>query len=340
MQTLSLGFPCLYDFPVWDKIVVEREWSRKMDEKEFSHKPVLVDEVLEALGCHFFDSKTYLDCTVGLGGHTEAILNATSPHGRVIGIDRDEEVLQLARQHLSAYSGRLTLKKAAFSELLQIAKELHISHVDGILFDLGVSSYHLDHPERGFSFQKSGPLDMRMDRQQEETAADWISGHSCEELIKLIETCGEDRWARKIASAIIRYRNEKGAITRTDELEQIIWRAVPLKARYGSIHPATRTFQALRMAVNQEMEQIEAGLDAAISLLAVGGRLAVISFHSIEDRCVKQTFKKWAFLSEDVNAGYGRFAPLFKKVVIAKEEEVLENPRARSAKLRVLERVA
>lgn len=340
MQTMSLGFPCLYDFPVWDKIVVERELSRKMDEREFSHQPVLVDEVLGALGCRFFDSKTYLDCTVGLGGHTEAILNATSPHGRVIGIDRDEEALCLARQRLNAYSSRLTLRKAAFSELPEIAEELNISQVDGILFDLGVSSYHLDHPERGFSFQKSGPLDMRMDRQQEETATDWINGHSCDELINLIEVYGEDRWARKIASAIIRYRDEKGAITRTDELEQIIWRAVPLKGRYGSIHPATRTFQALRMAVNQEMEQIEAGLAAAISLLAVGGRLAVISFHSVEDRCVKQTFKKWALLSEDPHAGQGRFAPLFKKVVVAKEEAVLENPRARSAKMRVLERIA
>jgi 16S rRNA (cytosine1402-N4)-methyltransferase len=326
------------------------------------HRPVLVNEVLTALkispgatsygaqfACRSGAKKVYLDCTVGMGGHTEAILNATAPDGRVIGMDRDEEALQLAEKRLTAFSDRLVLLKGSFQEILRVTGELHLKEADGILFDLGISSFQLDQAERGFSFQRPGPLDMRMDRRQEESAADWVNRLSQAELTTMIQRYGEERWAKRIASAILRHRQEKGAIVRTEELEGIIWRATPAKSRHGRIHPATRTFQALRMTVNQEMEQLESGLETAISLLALGGRLVVISFHSLEDRLVKQTFKKWADPKREIRPASPaeepstlsrRFVNLYKKPLIAGPEEVSLNPRARSAKLRALERAA
>jgi 16S rRNA (cytosine1402-N4)-methyltransferase len=324
-------------------------FSEKVNEAGSIHRPVLVNEALAALACRPSSKKVYLDCTVGMGGHTEAILNATAPGGKVIGIDRDEEALRLAEKRLIAFSDRLVLRKSAFREMRQITDELQVKEVDGILFDLGISSFQLDEAERGFSFQRPGPLDMRMDRRQEESAADWVNRLSQAELTDLIQRYGEERWAKRIAAAVVRHRQEKGAIVRTEELEGIIWRATPANSRHGRIHPATRTFQALRMAVNQEMEQLEAGLEEAISLLALGGRLAVISFHSLEDRLVKQTFKKWAVHkkenrfaapSEEPVDSSRRFVNLYKKPIIAGPEEVSSNPRARSAKLRALERAA
>lgn len=310
--------------------------GERSEKGDFIHRPVLVREVLEALHCRPFEGKNYLDCTVGMGGHTEAILNATAPDGRVIGIDRDEEALRGTERRLHPYLERLTLRKASFKELIQIAQAFNLTEVDGILFDLGVSSVQLDHPDRGFSFQRPGPLDMRMDREQKETAADWVNRLSQVDLTEVIQKYGEERWAKRIASSIVRFRKEQGAITRTEELESIVWRATPPTERRRRIHPATRTFQALRMMVNQEMEQIEAGLEAAISLLARGGRLVVISFHSLEDRCVKQTFKKWT----QKESAPRQFVNLYKKPITAGPEEVSRNRRARSAKLRALERAA
>ena len=175
---------------------------------------------------------------------------------------------------------------------------------------------------------------MRMDRAQKETAADWINRATERDLAEIIRTYGEERWAKRIASAIVRFRSENGPITRTEELEGIIWRAFPARERHGRIHPATRTFQALRMVVNQEMAQLEAGLEAALSLLAIGGRLVVISFHSLEDRFVKQAFKKWAAQEPR------QFNTLYKKPIQPGSEEIARNPRARSAKLRAIERAA
>lgn len=314
--------------------MVEPSFSEGENEGEWAHQPVLLQEVLIALGCQPEAKKIYLDCTLGMGGHTEAILAATAPEGRVVGIDRDQEALALAEKRLRPYRDRVILRKGSFKELSEISAELNLREVDGILFDLGVSSLHLDRPERGFSFQKPGPLDMRMDQAQKETAADWINQATERDLAEIIRTYGEERWAKRIASAIVRYRSENGSITRTEELEGIIWRAFPAKERHGRIHPATRTFQALRMVVNQELAQLEAGLEAALPLLAVGGRLAVISFHSLEDRVVKRAFKKWAAQEPR------RFTNLYKKPVQAGPEEVARNPRARSAKLRALERAA
>jgi len=307
------------------------------------HQPVMLDEVLDGLNCHDrqeegVPGKIYVDCTLGLGGHTEAILKTSAPKDRIIGLDRDGLALQMATERLTSFKNRLTLHQGAFADLKKIMTALDIETVDGILFDFGISSYQLDTAERGFSFQEAGPLDMRMDSGSGETAADLINRLSERDLKRLIKTLGEERWASRIASRIVNTRTETGPITRTEELENIIWRATPAKARHGRIHPATRTFQALRMAVNHEPEQIEAGLEAAISLLACGGRLVVISFHSLEDRAVKHCFRDWEKATKYKSEH--QYINLHKKPIIASTEEIARNRRARSAKLRVLERAA
>lgn len=316
-----------------------------MSESAITHKhlPVMVDEVLDGLNCRNpqdeeAQGKIYVDCTLGLGGHTEAILKASAPKGHVIGIDRDGLVLEMAAERLKGFEGRLTLQKGTFKTLQKMMAALNHKTVDGILFDFGISSYQLDTAERGFSFQQAGPLDMRMDSESGETAADLVNRLPERELTLLIRTLGEERWASRIASRIVKVREETGQITRTEELENIIWRATPAKSRHGRIHPATRTFQALRMAVNHEMEQIEAGLETAISLLACGGRLVVISFHSLEDRAVKHCFRGWE--KETKYKSTHKYINLYKKPIIASPDEISRNRRARSAKLRVLERAA
>ena len=303
-----------------------------------SHQPVMLHEVLTALDCNADAKKCYVDCSLGLGGHAKAILDATSPSSILIGIDRDEEALQIARERISDQEGRFTSRKGSFQDLPQTLSDLDLSEVDGILFDFGISSFQLDTPERGFSFQNPGPLDMRMDRQSGVPASDLLNHLGESEIKAMIQTFGEERWAGRIASGIMRYRSEKGEILRTEELENIIWRAVPSRFRHGRTHPATRTFQALRMTVNNELEQISAGLEAAMSLLAVGGRLVVISFHSLEDRRVKQCFKTWS--KKYPEPGEKRYINLYKKPLIASPDECSQNRRARSAKLRALERAA
>ncbi len=308
------------------------------EEKTISHHPVMVNEVLAALGCEKGTLKVYMDCTVGLGGHMQAILEAGGRDISAIGIDRDEDALEMTQKRLEGSSDRLVLQKGHFREILKIIERLNYREVDGFLFDLGVSSYQLENAERGFSFRKPGPLDMRMDRGSGESAAALINRLTQTELKAVIQKYGEERWAGQIATNIVRYRSQNGEIVRTEELEQIIWAAIPKRFRYGRLHPATRTFQALRMVVNQELEQIQAGLAAAISLLALGGRIVVISFHSLEDRCVKRTFKQWSQLKEEKEGK--RFINLYKKPLRAGPVEVAQNRRARSAKLRVLERSA
>ncbi|MFQ5588533.1 MAG: 16S rRNA (cytosine(1402)-N(4))-methyltransferase RsmH [Nitrospiria bacterium] len=307
------------------------------------HQPVMVDEVLTALGCGVFpdntdSEKVYVDCTLGLGGHTAAILEATAPNGRVIGIDRDGLALKMAEKRLAEHEGRFTLRKGTFKELLTIVSDLGYTSVDGVLFDFGISSYQLDTAGRGFSFQQPGPLDMRMDSETGKTAADLVNHLPEKELARLIRVFGEERWADRIALGIVHFRTENGEIKNTEELENIIWRATPARFRHGRTHPATRTFQALRMVVNDEIEQIEAGLSAAISLLRQGGRLVVISFHSLEDRCVKHTFR--AFTKKTHAQKEQQFINLYKKPLMASPEETAVNRRARSAKLRALLRAA
>ena len=283
------------------------------------HIPVLLEEILQFLKPQ--SGGTFIDATVGAGGHASAILDRTLPAGRLLALDQDEDALELARQRLSAEGSRAVFRHANFSEIADVANEEGFLNVDGVVADLGVSSMMLDQPERGFSFQTDGPLDMRMDRSQPTTAGDIVNRMRERELADLIYNYGEERRSRPIAGAIVRMRPH---LTTLDLVRAI--EAVSGKRRHGQIHPATRTFMALRLAVNNELDNLELFLDSVIPLLAPGGRLAVISFHSLEDRIVKHRIR-----------ALGRV--LTKKVVRAGENERRDNRRARSAKLRALERI-
>ena len=284
------------------------------------HRPVLVAEVLDFLAGR--DVRLFLDATVGLGGHTRAVLD-THPEARVIGIDRDAEMLRAAQERLREYGTRVELRHAAFADLASVLDDLGVPAVDAALFDLGVSSPQLDTAERGFSFRLEGPLDMRMDRSLEGTAADLVNRLPEIELGNLIYELGDERHSRRIA-AVIAAERRREPIRTTTRLAEIVRRAV--RGR-GRIDAATRTFQALRIAVNREIEQLREGLAAAAARTKPGGRLLVLSFHSGEDRVVK------GFLRSDE-----RLRVLTKKVVRATAAEARENPRARSARLRVAER--
>jgi 16S rRNA (cytosine1402-N4)-methyltransferase len=313
------------------------------------HVPVLVDEVLSFLvppGAA--GGGTFCDATVGLGGHAAAILNASSPSGRLIGLDRDADALAEAEVALAPFAGRFTLVRSAFSRLGMVleAEGLGPGTVDGILVDLGVSSPQLDRPERGFSFRSDGPLDMRMDRGSGETAAELLARVSETELVRLLRDYGEERFAGRIARCILeaRDRGELGARApaaghspaggSTAALAAVVARAVPSQERHKN--PATRTFQALRIVVNRELEELDQVLDQAARCLRPGGRLCVISFHSLEDRIVKRRFRLWA---SDTFAG-PRFEVLTRRIVVPTDAEQERNPRARSAKLRVAERAS
>lgn len=304
------------------------------------HVPVMLDEVLSFLEPQ--SGRTFIDCTLGGGGHSLAIVERILPDGRLIGIDRDEEALHAAAERLSRYSENVILEKGNFSDLEAIAEKLDIRAVNGILFDLGVSSHQLDAGERGFSFRLDAPLDMRMDTSQRVTAEELVNSLSERHLAELIRDYGEERWAKRIAKFIV----ERRPIRTTTELTEAILAAVPSGARSETIHPATRTFQALRIAVNRELDSLQTALDSAIRLLASGGRVCVLSYHSLEDRIVKECFAK--------RAGKCACPPGFpvcacgakkeikiltKKPVTATDEEVRANPRARSAKLRVAEKI-
>lgn len=309
------------------------------------HKSVLLQEVIRALQPQ--PGGVYIDATVGAGGHATAILSASAPDGQLFGLDRDESALELAGRHLAGFGDRVHLLQANFDHLSQVAETYRIPPADGILFDLGVSSMQLERPERGFSFQVDGPLDMRLDQSQGQSAADLVNHLPEVELANLIYRYGEERYSRRIARAIVKAR----PLYRTVELAQIVARAIATPGRKTDrgraktrIHPATRTFQALRIAVNDELGALERALPQAIKLLKPGGRLAVISFHSLEDRIVKQTFKQE---SQDCICPPGQpvctcqhratIQLITKRPIIPGLSELEENPRARSAKLRVVE---
>jgi 16S rRNA (cytosine1402-N4)-methyltransferase len=274
----------------------------------------------------------YVDCTVGYCGHTKELLRASQPHGIVFGIDRDLQAIDAARQQLRSFGNRASLVKAHFMELKQILAERGISRIDGILFDLGVSSPQLDDASRGFSFRLEGPLDMRMDQSSGRTAADIVNGLDEAGLADMIYRFGEERYSRRIARAIVAARSHQ-ALTSTRQLASVIESSVPAHYRRGRIHCATRTFQALRVAVNQELDHLEPSFRDAADALAPGARLCVISFHSLEDRIVKQTFKTLASQS------CGDLEILTKRPQTPSEDERNRNPRSRSAKLRVMQRI-
>lgn len=297
------------------------------------HIPVLVDEVITFLRPRA--DGIYVDATLGEGGHAEAILRASIPSSCVIGIDRDAEVLSVARERLAVFSSRVEIVHGHAAELRQSLDTLHVSHVDGILLDLGVSAYQLETAARGFSFARPGPLDMRMDRTREPTAATLVNTLSEAELVTLIQRYGEERWARRIARALVRARR-RTPIRTTLELAALVTQVIPPAARPPHIHPATRTFQALRIAVNQELATLETTVNTAMACLRAGGRLCVIAYHSLEDRIVKQTFRAAADLEADASVS---LRVLTRKPVRASVVERQANPRARSAKLRVIERI-
>lgn len=310
-------------------------------EAEKAHKPVLPDEVLQVLRCEA--GGLFVDCTLGLGGHTEAILNF-SPTTTVIGIDRDSDALQLARERLAKFGERVRFVQSNFSRVSEVVLG-KAEEVSGILADLGVSSMQLDSEARGFSFRFDAPLDMRMSQDEGQTAAELLAETSEKELADIIYRYGEERFSRRIARRIIAKRESGEAIQRTQQLAEIVKRAVPFNPR-EKIHPATRTFQAIRIAVNNELEILERFIFDAAELLKTGGTLAVITFHSLEDRIVKHAFQRLAGrcdcpprLAKCVCGAAKTVEIVTKKPILPTEEEKRDNPRSRSAKLRACRKI-
>ena len=288
----------------------------------------------------------YVDATVGGGGHAAQVLEATSPGGQLIGIDRDPAALEAAKARLEGYGDRVLLVRGRFAQVDGLLEANGIGLVDGVLADLGVSSPQLDHPERGFSFAKEGPLDMRMDPEWPVTAAMLVNEEPVEELARIFREYGEERYAWRVAEAIVQRRRVR-SFESTRDLAGVLERVVPRQKVGARIHPATRVFQGLRIAVNDELAELEAGLEAAFSRLKVGGRLVIISFHSLEDRIVKQFLRKRALtcicppeMPICRCSKVSEVRILTPKPVEAGADEVSGNPRARSARLRAAEKRA
>jgi 16S rRNA (cytosine1402-N4)-methyltransferase len=313
-----------------------------------THVPVLLDRVL-ALVAPALDAEgpgsdsVFVDATLGLGGHTEAVLERC-PRAHVVGVDRDEHALELAGQRLAPHASRLTLVHAVYDEIPDVLEEQGIDAVDGILFDLGVSSMQLDVRERGFAYAEDAPLDMRMDGTTGQTAADVLNSYSAKELTRVLREYGEERFAAKIAAAVVRQR-EQAPFTTSARLVELLYDQIPAPARRTGGHPAKRTFQALRMEVNDELGVLRRAIPAAIDALAVGGRVVVESYHSLEDRLVKQAFA--AATKVDVPPDLP-FVPADREPSLrlvtrgaerADDDEVAANPRAASVRLRAVERI-
>jgi 16S rRNA (cytosine1402-N4)-methyltransferase len=310
---------------------------------DFRHISVLYEEVLQYLEPR--SGGVYVDGTLGGGGHARGILECSAPDGILLGFDRDQEALAAAGLRLSDYGNRVRLFHDNYSRLPDVLDQEGIESIDGMVLDVGVSSHQLDRAERGFSFQQDAPLDMRMDGSAGKTAADLVNTLSEKELEQVLWDFGEERWARRIASMIVAARNVE-PVTTTSKLVDIVKGAIP-RARWESrLHPATRTFQALRIAVNEELDSLERGLVAGIESLKKGGRIVVISFHSLEDRIVKNVFNELArgcICPKSVPRCVCGKIPVVRKLtgkpVVAGPEEIATNPRSRSAKLRAAEKL-
>lgn len=272
----------------------------------------------------------YVDATLGEGGHAEEILKRSAPHGILIGIEWDEEAIEEAKRKLEPYGRRVRIFRENFIHLQELLREEKIEEVDGILLDLGLSSLQLEKAERGFSFQKEGPLDMRMDRRTQQTATDLVNHLSVAELEKMLKEFGEERWAKRIARAIVMER-EKEPIRTTQALRKVVHQVIPKRFHSRRIDPATKTFQALRIKLNKELENLKRILDSGWQVLRKGGRFVVLSFHSLEDRMVKEAFGR---LEKE-----GRMKIVTPKPISPTLSERIENPRSRSAKLRCAERL-
>lgn len=304
------------------------------------HAPVMCAEVLNELAVR--PGGSYIDATLGDAGHAMAIMERVGAEGRLLGLDRDEEALRRARERLASWTQQCTWVQTNFRALARTADECGFSAVDGVLFDLGVRSGQLDQAERGFSFMREGPLDMRMDRRETATAAELVNEWPASELANVFRRLGDERAARRVAARIVARRREKRFETTTDLAETV---AAAVGGRRGKIHPATRVFMALRMAVNDELGAIAEGLTAALQRVRPGGRVAVLTYHSVEDRLVKQLFARHVGRWESLQAGgrvwqgaEPRARRVTRKPLTPGTEELKKNPRSRSAKLRVVER--
>lgn len=309
---------------------------------EYNHVPVMLNEVINGLRIN--PAGIYLDCTVGGGGHSFEIARRLNSEGCLVAMDRDPDAIKAGKKRLASFP-QVVFVQSAFSRLKEVLAGMGIKRIDGVLFDLGVSSYQLDNPQRGFAYTEDAPLDMRMDPSLKLSAADLVNSFAKEELASLIRTYGEERWAARIAEFIVQERKESPIVT-TARLVEVIKKAVPAGARRKGPHPAKRTFQALRIAVNSELDELEEALRQAVSVLNDKGRICVISFHSLEDRIVKDTFKELASTcicpphQPVCTCGKAREIKIItKKPVLPGREEIEKNPRARSAKLRIAEKV-
>ncbi|MFC1804971.1 16S rRNA (cytosine(1402)-N(4))-methyltransferase RsmH [Candidatus Omnitrophota bacterium] len=294
------------------------------------HEPVMNDEIKDYL--NLAPGKIIVDATIGTAGHSLSILEKISPGGKLVGIDRDEESLAVARERLKGFKGTCEFAQSNFLDLESVLQGVGVERIDGILFDLGVSSFQLENAERGFSFVKDGPLDMRLDRKSYISAYDLVNNLNKEEISLMLRNFGQERWHNRIARYMVEERQHKPIAT-TLQLSEIVTRAIPprYRHRYRRIHPATRTFQAIRIAVNRELEVLEQAIEKAVNLLNSTARICIISFHSLEDRIAKHTLRRLS------SAG-------IVKIITAKplrpgDEETRANPKSRSAKLRVAERL-
>jgi 16S rRNA (cytosine1402-N4)-methyltransferase len=307
----------------------------------YSHISVLVPEVIELLSPG--PGKRYLDGTLGGGGHSEQVLINSSPDGQVLGLDRDDEALGAARERLRRFDKRLIARQASFAEAFDILGEIGWQHVDGAILDLGISSHQIDSLERGFSFRSDAALDMRMDRRQSIDAREIVNSYAAEDLARIFREYGEEPQARRLARAIVEQRQSR-PLQNTGELARLIER---IKGRgRREHHPATHVFQALRIAVNQELDHIRRFLESGYETLQPKGRMAIISFHSLEDRLVKTAFRKWSRAclcpprALRCQCGWSQKVQLLtKRPIVPSASEIQANPRARSAKLRAVERI-
>lgn len=305
---------------------------------EFNHVSVLLNETVDSVVTN--PDGIYVDCTLGGAGHAHAVGERLSSHGMIIGLDQDEDALAVARQRLSDLTCQVMTIPTNFSDLKHALEEQGIYEVDGFIFDLGVSSYQLDTPERGFSYMNDGPLDMRMDKEAPITAEIVVNEYESDKLLQIIRDYGEERWAKRIVEFIVAARNEK-RITTTGELVSIIKKAIPAKARQDGPHPAKRTFQAIRIEVNRELAILHDSFVDAVSMLKPKGRIGVITFHSLEDRITKQTFKELStacICPPELPVCVCHHKAVLKaknKAIEPSAGEVEMNPRSRSAKLRV-----
>ncbi len=308
-------------------LITEQPVNKDMDNEEDLHVPVMLRESMESLSLQ--SGNCAVDCTLGLAGHSLKIAEKISPTGHLIAIDRDGDSIKQARERLKNFSIQMDFRQDDFRHIDKVLSDLNISEVDGILYDLGISSFQLNDRERGFSLKSEGPLDMRMDRESYISAYDLVNSLSEREISSILKNFGQERFHNRIARFLVQQRL-KAPLETTKDLTEVVLRAVPRKFQNQRIHPATRTFQAIRIAVNRELEALEIALEKSINFLKIGGRICVISFHSLEDKIVKEKFRSFAKA--------GRIKIIFKKPLRPTEDEIHNNSRCRSARLRVAER--